>query len=156
VPSAEVEIIAPTGRSTQLDTPPVAPRRRARVGIMAGLAVAAAAVVAVVGQRQLATSHAQAAATPTVSAPAPAATPTIAPPLATPEPVAPPPEPVAPPRESRAAVARSTHAPAAPMRHRHTTHRQPARAATSTTEHAAPHAKPDWNPEDGLPPSTAH
>ena len=171
VPSAEVEIIAATGSSTQLDAPLVVPRRRGRVAIVAGLA-AAAAVVAVVGQRQLATSHAQAVATPGVSAPAHAATPAVASPPIAPSPVAPPPiaassvapiapqpaaqEPVAAARESRAAVARSTHAPAAPIRHRHTTHRQPARATTSTTEHAAPHAKPDWNPEDGLPPSTAH
>ncbi|HEY2745690.1 MAG TPA: serine/threonine-protein kinase [Polyangia bacterium] len=153
-PSAEVEIIAADAAPTMSDAPAVPrSRRRARAGIIAGLAAVAAIVVV---QRQLASSHAAAAAPPAF------ASSTVA---AAPAPVPPPVVPVPAPIVSPTPAATATNAPkiataTATPRHRHLAHH---RAAKPTASARAPakdattqHPPADWNPEDGLPPGAAH
>jgi tRNA A-37 threonylcarbamoyl transferase component Bud32 len=154
-PSAEVEIVEATApMTTRVDaTPPAAVRRR-RIGSVVA-AVCALAAIGVVAQRRLATSHVAVAPPKSVVAPVSKATP----PAPAPAPAAPTPPPTTvaaptpPPATAaaRAATARSTHSPVAPIRHRHTQHEtRPATKSVATP--TAPHAQPEWNPEDGLPP----
>jgi hypothetical protein len=170
-PSADVEIIA-VEAATEVETPRVPrPRRRARAGVLAG--VAAAAAIVVIAQRELSSSHA--ATVPVASASAAAPEP-IAPEPIAPEPIAP--TPIAPATQAavpasgpvpgaadeqvavleprRASEHRASLATAPPIRHRRHHHSRastPAPAAPAAAKVApAQHPPSTWNPEDGLPP----
>jgi len=153
-PSAEVEIIGADEERTVAETPAAVmpPRRRARAGVIAAAAVAAAvaAMLVFVAQRRPASTVVPApvtgaATTPASAAIAPAAVAAVPPPavVATREPR------VAPPTTARTA--------AASRQRRHAHHRGKIAPAASPAKSApAQHPQSDWNPEDGLPPGTAH
>jgi hypothetical protein len=160
-PSAEIEIVD-VETATAVEKP-VVPRPRRRAGARLIAAVAVVAAIGVVAQRQLGSSH---AARPTTAAMAatpaatPAATATTTPalviaraPVPVPTATTAAPPPAAPPI-ARAASAATRH-------HRSNHHRAAKRAAAAPAPPAsksAPsqHPPSNWNPEDALPPGTAH
>ena len=150
-PSAEIEIVPAETTATVVDVPPAArPRKKMRAGLVAAMAAAAAFVVVV--QRQLASSHAAVPTATPAAAPLTITAPSVA--LAPPAALTPPIAATAPAPTANARVA------SAAPRHRRNAHRHVAKraAAAPSTAKAAPsqHPPADWNPEDGLPPGTAH
>ncbi len=143
-PSAEVEII--DAEATTRDEAPTLqrPARRARTGIIAGVAAAAAMIV--VAQRQLASSHAAAAPpaliTTATTVPTPPTatttpTPTVTPPTATATPSVTPPTVTATPTSSATATATATatQRPVVAMREPRLAAPPPAAASSRTARH---------------------